>query len=630
MSDAVFVAGAIPRRTGLLLGAALVAVAVCGGGCRSSIPWITESDMRPPPPAAWSRAAETVPTPEAEVHPVAAPVQGSVVVDAVAAGCGEACTLAVLCAAPGSTGVGLAAEWEAAWALGPDHVVVLGARAAPERERGGSRTGATEPGAGGSAVLVFPGPEGADGPGTVHGPCRNATMLLVSGAALRRDTATVVAWVGQQVAEAESGLPLLVLLDEPLWTSQPEAWAQVQAPFEGRQGAGVHVIAAGARCFSWWSSGRVHFHTLGAAAARGSPAGAAPADGEFAGLLWVTLARGDAGVHVLEPSALLAPEVFSRRLQEQRRALKAACQASPIAAADGVTEVRCENPTEGPLAFDAEWRFEGGPGSVEPQVLGFRLDPGQPFRQRFRLQAGDGVPLKFAVPRLVLSTTCQDGTGGSVPVHIEVVPRVRMAGHLAALPEGVVVDGDLGDWTCGGYPLNHASQVVLAEEAWQGPGDLSATLFTAESGGSLYLALKVRASPGQATGCALLVDPRGGEGNGFGASQAPLVIRVGADGTTAVEAERVDGVSAVWRARSDGGTLEATVKSGLFVEGHLPDPLLVDAVLTRFDASGRPVTALCFSGDIPGRQSSALYGRFSRAATTTVAAPGASAAGALP
>jgi len=479
-------------------------------------------------------------------------------------------------------------------------------------------------------VLAFPGPAAAVEAGTLRWACRNATMLLVAGGAVRRDQASVVAWLRQQVAEAPPALPLLVFLDEPFWASQPEAWERVQAELGVREGDGVHVIAAGARRFSWWSAGRIHYHTLGGAAAGLLAAGAAPADGEFAGLLWVTLAPPGLAVHVLEPSALLAPEVFSRRLQEQRRTLRAACQASPVAAADGVTEVRCENPTEAPLAFDAEWRFEGVAGRVEPQVLGFRLDPGQPFRQRFRLQVADGVPLKFAVPRLVLSTRCQDGTGRPVPVCIEVAPRVRMAGHLAALPEAVVVDGDLGDWTCAGYPLNHASQVVLAEQAWQGPGDLSATFYAAESGGSLCLALNVRSAPGLATGCALLVDPRGGEGGGFGVSESPVVVSAGPDGRVTVEAAQAEGVSVVWRPRTDGGVLEVVVRPGLFAEGRIPDPLLADVVLSRFDASGRPITGLCFSGDAPGRQSSVLYGRFTRAAAATAAVPSGGSAGALP
>jgi hypothetical protein len=69
------------------------------------------------------------------------------------------------------------------------------------------------------------------------------------------------------------------------------------------------------------------------------------------------------------------------------------------------------------------------------------------------------------------------------------------------------------------------------------------------------------------------------------------------------------------------------IDARLFADGRIPDPVLADAVLTQFSASGEPVLSLCFSGDRNGPQSSALYGRFTRSAAGSVAAEPAEAAG---
>jgi hypothetical protein len=530
---------------------------------------------------------------------------------------------------------GFAEVREVARALSPQHLIVLSSPggAVDGAVALGLDPGAPAPGPGRAwtSVVVFPDPGAPSVQEPVRLPCGNAALLLLAGSGLRRDEAHHLDWLAEQTAGGPQSQPLLLFLDEPVWDTLPDVWIRLRGVLGAAARDSVHVVAAGTGRFSWWREDRIEYQALGGTGpARQGERPQAIADGETPGVLWIALGASGPVLRILDPAALLPPAVFSRRLQEERRTLRAACQASPVAAADGVTEVRCQNPTDAPLAFDAEWRFEGVAGRAEPQMLGFALDPGQSFRQRFRLHAEDGVPLKFALPRLALSAVCKDGLGRPVPVRIELRPAVRMGGQIAALGEPVVVNGDIGDWPCAGHPLNHPSQVVLAREAWQGPGELAGTLYAAEAGGTLYLAFAVRRQEGLASGVSVLVDPRGGEGGDYGTSRSPVEISVAPDGRVTVDGSPGEAVTAAWQPNREGGVLEVAVAPGVFAEGRIPDPVLVDAILTRFNVSGEPVSALCFSGDGQGRRSSALYARFARPVVSTPGAPATGPGGRAP
>jgi hypothetical protein len=519
----------------------------------------------------------------------------------------------------------LAAVWEAAQALAPQHTVILGSLGLTQDGSfvGGGRVLPIGPGAEAGATLVFPGGAPLPGGDRLQSPCDRAVLLFLSGRVVAADEAGLVQWLQERVCALPAAQPVLLFLDGPLWERSPALWARLQGVLEAA-GVEVHVVASGTGRFSWWRAGAVQFHTIGSATAPARPASAL-ADGGFPGLIWISAGSQGTRLRVVEPGSLLPAEVLSRRLQEQRQALRDACQAGPVLAADGMTEVRCSNPTDTPLAFEATWHFEGSDGRVEPQMLGFALEPGQAFRQRFRLQVDRGMPLKFAVPRLALTTVCRDGRGEPVPVRLELVPPVRMGGPVSPLGDLFMVDGSLGDWPGGGNPINHASQVVLAREAWRGPADFAGTLYVGEQGSRLCLALEVRRGKDAALGCLLLVDPRGAEGSAFEAAQGPLAVSVAPDGQVTVAAPRPEEVAAVWRPTPDGGVLEVAFDRHAFAAGSLPASILADAVLTRFGASGEPVTALCFSGDAQGRESSGLYGRFQR--SPLPGAPGGAAGG---
>jgi hypothetical protein len=558
-------------------------------------------------------ALVVAPAPVPEASPAAA--SGVAAAESLPAEpCGDACTFAVFDAATeeASGSRGLAAVWEAARALAAQHTVVLGnIGLTPEgRFVSGGVVLSSGPGAGAEFTHIFPGGSGAPRPERLQVPCDHALLLFLSGRALARDEAGQVQWLQGRLSGVQAAQPVLCFLDQPLWEQSHGGWARLQEVLEAAA-VEVHVIAAGSGRFSWWRDGRVEFHTIGSTALP-ARSRSAPADGVFPGLIWISVGAQGTAVRVVEPSSLLSAEVLSRRLQEERQALRDACQAGPVLAADGITEVRCSNPTDAPLAFEATWQFEGSVGSVEPQMLGFSLDPGQAFRQRFHLQADRGLPLKFAQPRLTLATVCRDGLGEPVPVRLDLVPPVRMGGEVGPLGDLFMVDGSLGDWSSGGAPINHVSQVVMALQPWRGPGDFTGNLYVGEQGSRLCFALEVRREKGAEVGCLLLVDPRGSEGGPFAAAQRPLGVAVGADGQIAIEATPPELVTAVWRPTSEGGVLEVGMDRRLFAAGSLPATILADAVLTRFGASGEAVTSLCFSGGARGRESSALYARFQR------------------
>ena len=514
------------------VGAALLVVGVVTG-CRSAGVWGARPAGGEVGPVAGTTPAVVV------VAPLPAPVgmqpraPGAVEPARVPAEPGsEVCTFAVLGADPASRPApgGFAAVWEAAQALAPRHTVILGraglsGEGSLERREQGLPVGL---GAEAAPTVFFPGGPETPGGDRRQAPCERALLLFLSGRAVAADGVGQAQWLQERLGAARAAQPVLLFLDQPLWERYPGHWPRLQEALES-SGLEVHVVAAGTGRFSWWREGRVQFHTLGWAAAAASP-GSASADGAFPGLLWISVGLQRTTLRVVEPAGLLSAEVFSRRLQEERQALRDACQAGPVLAGDGITEVRCSNPTDTPLAFEATWHFEGSDGRVEPQMLGFSLEPGQAFRQRFHLQADRGLPLKFARPRLGLTTVCRDGLGRPVQVRLELAPWVRMGGEVGQLGELFMVDGNLGDWPGGGNPINHASQVVLAAQPWRGPAEFAGSLYVGEQGSRLCFALEVRREKDVDVGCVLLVDPRGTEGGAFAGSGGPLAVTVAPDG----------------------------------------------------------------------------------------------------
>ncbi len=587
-------------------------------GCRSGLPSGSPQEARlvpelPPPPV--PAPAEVAEVPERTAREVAPEGDtGSARAESSRREIAEAtCTVAVLCADdrqdPGLTAfLGL---WEAAQVLCPRHVVVLGEVGFAEGGRLRSH-GLSVPIAGGARAgehIAFPGYPAASALERLRVDCGHGILLFLSAPALRRDLQEQLAWLRANLVSGPDDAARVLFFDCPVWDSDPGLWAQVRNVFEAAGGG--HVFCGASQRFSWWQDGRLQCQSVRPASA---PSALPPsvADGEFTGLLWITMEPQATTWRVIDPLTVQPPQVFARRFQEERRALHASLQASAILAADGITEVRCANPTDAMLTFDAEWHFDGNAGRVEPQMLGFSLGPGQAFRQRFHLQTDGDLPLKFAAPRLRLRTTCRDGLGQSVPVRLEVLPHVRLGGPLGQLGDAFAADGDLGDWPFGGLPINHESQVVLQREAWRGATDFSGTLYMGEQEGRLCAAVAVRHQPGDAVGCLLLIDLRTTSGGEYEPGDGPLTVSVSPKGQVTIHGASADAVRAAWKPAADGGILEVAVAADAFEGGQLPPELLADVVLTRDGLSGDPVTRLCLSGDGQGLRNSCLYARLQR------------------
>ncbi len=519
---------------------------------------------------------------------------------------------------------GFLSLWEASQALCPRVTLLLGEiDLAADGRLAASGVSVRLPGWSDAGVVVaFPGSAGMIPGGRLRLDCGSRALLLLTAAALEHDLEGALAWLA---AHMGAGTDTVLCLDRPLWESDPGLWARLQPRLEAL-GAGV-VIGGGSARFSWQRQGRWQCQALRAAVA---PEAAVRAvnDGEFTGLLWLSMRGEGAAWRLVDPRGLRLPEVYARRFYEERQAVRESAQADPIAAGEGITEVRCANPTEAPLSFEAEWHFEGNGGRVEPQMLGFSLAPGQLFRQRFHLQVDGDAPLKFAEPRLRLRTSIRDGVGNAVPLRLELRPHVRLGGPVVPLGEEWSADGDQGDWPTGGLPIGHASQVVLQREPWQGATDFTGRVMVGERDGRLCLAVAIRRQPGAAVGGLILVDRRGGAGADFASGEEPLRVAVSASGQVTVLGVSAEHVAAVWKAVPDRGVLEVAIAAAAFADGRLPDAIPVDVVLTRSDAAGDAVTSLCLSGDGDGLRSSRLYARFLRspAGLESPAAGGAGAA----
>ncbi|MBN2449152.1 MAG: hypothetical protein JXR77_02115, partial [Lentisphaeria bacterium] len=404
---------------------------------------------------------------------------------------------------------------------------------------------------------------------------------------------------------------LAVFLDGPVWDRQPRVWSRV-AEVLRKRGESVLVVAGGTDRFSCWRDGKIEMVCVSAVGRE--RASDVAADGLFPGFLWGLLDRDGMRVRVVDATALVVPDTLSRSLQQERMALRSTWTATPLSDAESSTSVVVRNPTGGPLVFQAAWAFEVTGCRAEPEILGFRLDPGQEFAQRFRLQHDARVPLKFCRPRLLLDTVCADGLGREVPVRISVAPHVRMGGRILPLRPPAQVDGLLSEWTDAGLELGHPSQVLTDAGRVGSSPPCSARLHIGEVDNELRLALACRCDDREQTVLAVYLDPRGGEGSAFEGTPGPLVVSVDGLGRVHTEGPGCAALRCVWQSLPQGGVLEAAAPPSAFAGGVMPEVVLIDATLTvrGGDAAGQPAGVLCFSGDGRSRESSALYAAFVR------------------
>jgi len=297
-------------------------------------------------------------------------------------------------------------------------------------------------------------------------------------------------WLMAELRELKRDQALFLLLDRPPWDA-PECtrWSNVRRKLARLPGPAV-VLTPGAERWSWWRWDEQDYLELGPACP--VPAHAEhPGDGRSSGVLWVTLSAAGPALRILDPDGILRAQTFSRIVQRERERLHNSLASTPAHDRGPVSVITCVNPTSQTLDVKAQWTFAREGVTVDPQIMGFELAPGEVFKQEFRFVWDGGVPLKFTMPRLLLSTATRDANGIPVSLALSVSPWCRMVGEIIRLAAPPGLDGRTDEWPRTGRPLNHASQVVQGRRSWRGPNDVSGSFYVGTHGERLYLAATV-------------------------------------------------------------------------------------------------------------------------------------------
>ena len=186
---------------------------------------------------------------------------------------------------------------------------------------------------------------------------------------------------------------------------------------------GAIVLAVGGDRFTWERRSGFEVLTVPWLRREATPDGGVVSEGRFPGIVWGAFNGGDVSVRIVRLSGAVTPSRVARSFQEERARLRETFSASSIWAGHPATTVSCTNVTDGPLRFDARWEFSRGGIAVDPQILAFRLGPGEDFKQEFRFALPQGVPLKDVAPVFVCRTVVPDGDGRPTPLMIRVAPR---------------------------------------------------------------------------------------------------------------------------------------------------------------------------------------------------------------
>jgi hypothetical protein len=403
---------------------------------------------------------------------------------------------------------------------------------------------------------------------------------------------------------------LTLVLPASAWAGLGEVEERELLAHLRRSGTGAVVLLGGERLL-WWQQEKVDFLSL--------PGDSAPAESAVR-LLCVRPNSAKSRFTVLDPAAVLDVQAFARQSYRERLQLSRAVTCSPVCGAALVTTVRCHNPLARPLEFAASWQFSRTAPKVDPQILGFRLAPGEAFEQQFRFVPEAGTTLKFLNPEFVLKTQLNAGLSSGPPLEIRVPVLCSLQGEVARLEKTVLVDGDLSDWAGRGYAIEHPVQLVENSGGWRGPSDLSAVLQVACDQESLYLAATV--TQDQLDGLRqnwleFDVDKRTRvAGLDSAATEADLWrIRVFAEGAAAgFPAE--SGIRVAAAPAKGGYAVEVAIPFSLFPAQKLPNPLYLDLVLAE-TASDGTVKKLCFSGSGDPARGAACYARFKLAPAET-------------
>ncbi|OGV76270.1 MAG: hypothetical protein A3K19_19315 [Lentisphaerae bacterium RIFOXYB12_FULL_65_16] len=512
-------------------------------------------------------------------------------------------------------------------ALGPSFAIVLG------------RRGVTPDAAPGTPVFFFPGPA-SHRHLAIDCPTLGRILLLtvdnLRGDANAQRVAQEHAWLQAQFAATPRDIPIVLIFDGPGWRDPDcRLWSTLSAQLFSTRPR-VWIIYADSAGFAWWEQpGGINYLAIPPLSSQGQPSR----------FVWGNLGPDGLSLRALPCDDIATVRSFARNLQMERERLRQSVAATPMDDLHPVTVVECRNPTSRSLEFKADWTFEAANVKVDPQILGFTLNPGETFRQQFRLIGDGNLPLKFLRPTLNLTATGAPDASGAFEVRFQVAPWCRMVGELVSLTAPPGLDGETREWPGSGCPLSHVSQVVGDSTRWTGPGDLSARLDAGTFGKNLFLAATVHDDSGgrergarssehgartgeQGAGSVergatsaqveFLVDLRTLDGSAPTTDEFPggtglLRVRVARDGKSEVQGiDDLRRVSTAVRSTPDGFGVEVAIVLDRQPAVTATAPLRLDLVVSDADPGEPTPTTLVLSGDLNPGVSSARFALFTR------------------
>lgn len=268
---------------------------------------------------------------------------------------------------------------------------------------------------------------------------------------------------------------------------QSGAWHDALSQYGLAQGRSVVLVLGGDR-FSWQQDTGVDVLTV-PWLRRDDDVDEAVLDGRFSGIVWGALSNAGASVRVVRDSGAISLACVAREFQDERSGLRDTFTASQVWDANPVTTVACRNVTNSPLHFDAHWQFGCYGVSVDPQILGFDLAPGEGFKQEFRFAFPDSVLLKQAAPVLVCRTEMAGPGDRRAPLTVRVAPRCTVSGTMVTLPGSFASDGDLREWSSPAYALGRVDQVGRDDGGGPTRDDAAGGVFVGVRGDVICVAL---------------------------------------------------------------------------------------------------------------------------------------------
>jgi len=330
------------------------------------------------------------------------------------------------------------------------------------------------------------------------------------------------------------------------------------------------------------------------------------------GFFWITTGGGSPRVRYVRLDGIEPPSQLSWERHEFEQRLAFGLQATPLAPPFWTTTIHFRNTTNQTLKFGAGWRFSREGVRVDPEILGFRLAPGQEFRQKFRLTPSPGLPLRYASPEFVVRTTVPVSGTNTRNVEAHVRPWCVFSGRAAALPAPPAVDGAPDEWQTDRRAISHPDQVISGSAWWSGPDDASAELTCGWAGNVIYVAGVIHDDR-------ILQAGRNGDratlyiAASETTSGPPLRITVSAARSYEVHGGKGyqnDALRCAVRTTASEYSFEAAVPVSLLGLSSIPERFRLDLSVRDVDPGQPGPTVLYFSGNEEDEQSPRLMAVF--------------------